>query len=250
MSAAGEDSLKIPIEIKTDDLDEIRALINEISQAENDLRSLKATPRKGRGSGDQSSRSAFTPSEDRDDRGGIFGNREGPATPSSAKDKKSATPYQRESEFAKLQNKVQEQEARSAGGIGGLQSGLSGASQAVGFAGLGGGTGGAIGSIAKVAGKAFLPLAVVTTIVGIVQGIIDNMLGPGGILDRRFKRVVAEEMASATSLEKKAKINQGFLVVRTQVQPNLRGEAGTGSSLRNLQAYDLGTSNSMAGLSP
>ena len=248
-----DDSLKVPIEIKTEDLDEIRKLINDISQAENDLRSLKATPRKGRGKGDDSSRSAFAQPEEVDERGGIFGAREGPATPTTAKDKKSKTPFQRESEFAKLKNQVQEQEEKTAGLGQTVQGGLGAATQGIGFAQLIAGPNpgkAGLGAVAGIAGKAFLPLAIATTIVEMVKGIIDNMLGPGGLLDRRFKRVVSQEIASSVSLEKKAKINQGFLVVRTQVQPNLRGEAGTGSSLRNLQVYDLGTSNSMAGLSP
>jgi hypothetical protein len=248
--SSNNDTLKIPIEIKTEDLDEIRALINEISQAENDLRSLKATPRKGRGSGDQSSRSAFTPSEDRDNRGGIFGNREGPATPSSAKDKKSATPYQRESEFAKLQNQVNEVQQKQGSDLDAIQSGVGAATQGLGFAQmLGQGTKGLMG-VASMASKAFLPLAIATSVIEIVKGVLDKALAPGGPLDRRFKRVVSTEMSSASSLEKKAKINQGFLVIRTQVYPNLRGEAGTGSSLRNLQTFDLGTSNSMLGMTP
>ena len=111
MSSNGEDKLKIPIEIKTEDLDEIRELINEITQAENDLRSLKATPRKGKGAGDQSSRSAFTSPEEKE--GGIFGGQEGDgALPIQGRDKKSRTPMQRESEFAKLKNQVQEVEKK------------------------------------------------------------------------------------------------------------------------------------------
>lgn len=247
MSAEG-DSLKIPIEIKTEDLDEIRELINDISQAENDLRSLKATPRKGRGSGDTESRSAFTSPEPRDE--GIFGGaRTGEALPTKGRDTKSATPFQRESEFAKLKNQVNEVEQRQGGPFDAVQSGLGGATQAVGFAQLlGGGAGGILGGVAGAASKAFLPLAVITTIISVVKGVLDQALAPGGPLDRRFKRVIGTEIANANSLETKQALNQGMKVIRTQVYPGLRGEAGTSSSLRNKPNYDLGIANNMVGL--
>jgi hypothetical protein len=107
---------------------------------------------------------------------------------------------------------------------------------------------GALGGIVGAAGKAFLPLAIITTIVSIAKGILDSALAPGGPLDRRFKRVVGDEVASANSLELKARINQDKLVIRTQVYPNLRGEAGTGSNLRTGQTFDLGLAGNMAGL--
>lgn len=250
MSSQGEDKLKIPIEIKTEDLDEIRELINEISKAENDIRSLKATPRKGGGAGDTSSRSAFTTPEPRD--GGIFGvGREGGALPEKpGKDKTSKTPFQRESEFAKLKNQVQEQEQKI-GGFDAVQSGIGQATQVVGFTQLiGGGGAGILGGVAKAASKAFLPLAIATTVIAAVKGIIDNMLAPGGLLDRRWRRFVSQEVASAASLETKSKINQGFLIIRTQVQPGIRGEKGTTSSLANPQTYQLGLASNMAGINP
>jgi hypothetical protein len=187
MSSTG-DSLKIPIEIKTDDLDEIRQLINDISQAESDLNTLKSKPRKGRGSGDTSSKSAFATPDDRDDRGGIFGSQEGPATPSTAKDKKSATPYQRESEFAKLQQQVQEQSQIQDNNTT-LQGGIGAATQGLGLAStFSGGGVKALEGLGKVASKAFLPLAVITTIIEVAQGVMDNLLKPGGKIDIRFRR--------------------------------------------------------------
>lgn len=249
MSADGGDSLRIPIEIKTEDLDEIRQLINDITKADDDLQHLKAVPKKGRGTGDNSSRSAFTSPEPRE--GGIFGGRDGAALPQQGRDKTSKTPLQRESEFAKLQHQVQEQEARSGGGLDAVQGGLGQVSQGLGFASLLGGPNpapGALGGVVGAAGKAFLPLAIITTIVSIAKGVLDSALGPGGPLDRRFKRQISNEQASASSLELKARVNQDKLVIRTQVYPNIRGEAGTGSNLRTGQTFDLGLANNMAGL--
>ena len=240
-----DDSLKIPIEIKTEDLDEIRELINDISKAEADLKSLKATPRKGRGTGDVSSKSAFTSPEPRD--GGIFGGQEeGPALPLKGRDRTSKAPIQKENEFAKLKQEVKEVKQNQLD----PSAALGAATQGVGFAQLiGGGPGGIFGAIKGAASKAFLPLAVATSVIELIKGVLDQALSPGGPLDRRFKRDIGTEIANASSLEKKQKINQGFTVVRTQVYPNLRGEAGTFSSLRlNKPIYDLGVASNMAGL--
>ena len=248
--SASEDKLKIPIEIKTDDLDEIRELINEISQAQADLQNIKATPRKGRGTGDTTSKSAFTSPEPRD--GGIFGGNEGDALPTQGRDKKSKTPYQRENEFAKLQNQVQDVQQKQ-DAFDSIQQGLGGATQGIGFAqlvaGPNPGTKG-LGAIANVAGRAFLPLAIVTTVISIVKGILDQALAPGGPLDRRFRRQIDEEIVNATSLEKKQQTNQGFRVVRTQLYPSLRG-VGTSSNVRDERPaaiYDIGLASGMAGV--
>ena len=76
MSSTGsDDALRIPIEIKTEDSAEIQQMIAELAEAESDIRSV--TPRRGRGRGDSSSRSAFTPSSE--ESGGIFGSMGGEA---------------------------------------------------------------------------------------------------------------------------------------------------------------------------
>lgn len=250
--SATDDSLKIPIEIKTEDLDEIRNLINEISTAENDLRALKATPRKGRGSGDTGSRSAFSTPEPRET--GIFGGqRDGDALPTKPRDTSSATPHQRESEFAQLRNKVNEVEKKQGNALGGVSSALGAGQQGLVMGQLIGGPqpgAGALGAIAGLAGRAFLPLTIITTIVGIAQTILSQLLAPGGPWDRRFRRVITDEVAGATSLEKKSQLNQDLKILRTQVYPNIRGEAGTSSNLRTRGIYDLGIANNMAGLGP
>ena len=243
MSAEG-DSLRIPIEIKPEDSDEIRKLIEEITAAENDLRVLK--PRRGKGLGDESSRSAFTPTEDQ--RGGLFGGQEGDALPQKGRDRTSKAPIQRENEFKKLQNQVnqvQEQQLNPTAVIGGVTQGV-GFAQLVGQGRL---PASALGRVAGLASKAFLPLAIITTIIELVKTVITAALAPGGPLDRRFKRDIKTEVVNTISLERKEEVNQGFRVIRTQVYPTLRGEAGTFSNLRvDRQLYDIGLASSMGGV--
>lgn len=249
--SSNSDTLKIPIEIKTEDLDEIRALINDISKAEADVKSLKSTPRRGKGTGDTSSKSAFTSPEPRD--GGIFGSTSGQALPQQqGGDKTSKTPHQRESEFAKLKNQVNEVEKKQVGGLDALQGSVSGATQGIGFASLLGQGGGAIGkSIGKLASKAFLPLAIATTVIELVKSVLDAALAPGGPLDRRFRRTITEEVANATSLERKQELNQGFKVTRTSLYPSGRGSAGTFSNIRGgvpRPIYDVGLASGAMGI--
>jgi len=243
MSSDSGDALHIPIEIKTDDSAEIQELINSLAEAESDLRSIG--PRRGRGTGDTSSRSAFT---NQDEEGsGVFGGMGGEALPSKGRDRTSKSPFQRENEFSKLKNQVQDQEKRI--GLGQqAQQGIGMATQGVGFAQMLGGGSGRLSSIANMASKAFLPLAIVTSIVELASNILQEFLKPGGPLDRRFKRVISEEIAGTISLEEKEEINQGFKVVRISTQPTLRGEAGVSSNLQSRTTiYDLGISRSMAG---
>ena len=251
MSVQG-DNLKIPIEIKTDDLNEIRKLINDITNAEGDLKTLR--PRKGRGNGDDSSRSAFGDnknsafSKSDDNRGGIFGGQQGDALPTQGRDKSSKTPVQKENQFAKLQQDVAQQQQKLSG-FDAVQGAVGVASQTVGFASLLGQGGGAIGnSIGALASKAFLPLAIITSVISIMNSVLQQLLAPGGPWDRRFRRQIDKETANTISLEKKNEINQGFKIIRTQTHPSIRGEAGTSSSARVNQIYDMGLESSMAGL--
>ncbi len=226
MSADSGDSLRIPIEIKTDDLDEIRKLINEISQAKSDLQTLKAVPKKGRGTGDTSSRSAFTPSQVEEGRGGIFptGFGSGNALPTQGRDNNSRTPFQRESEFAKLQTQVQEQQQR-VGTFDAIQSGLGVTGQtAVNMATSGtDGKGFLLGSLGGLASKSFLPLTIITTIISIAKGVLDTALAPGGLMDRRFKRTIQKESLKFSSLKEKSEINFGNRIIRVTTIGSQRG---------------------------
>ena len=216
------DNLKIPIEIKTDDLAEIRELINDITRAESDLHELKASPRKGRGTGDTSSRSAFTQPEPVDTRGGVFGGQQKEATPEQIRDKKSQTPFQRESEFAQLQNQVQEQQQRN-NSLDSVKGGLGLAGQGVVNLATSGPQGFLLKGVGALAARAFIPLAILTTVVEITSALIDKAFAPGGIWDRRFKRSFLKESNALDSLETKQEIRAGRRVIRTTTISGLRG---------------------------
>ena len=247
MSSTGsDDALRIPIEIKTEDSAEIQQMIAELAEAESDIRSV--TPRRGRGTGDTSSRSAFTPSSE--ESGGIFGSMGGEAIPTQGRDRKSRTPFQRENEFSKLKDQVQQQEQKL-GAAQKAQQGLGMVTQGIGFGQMIGGKnpGRILGMAKGFASKVFLPLAIATTVIELVSTVLRESLKPGGPLDRRFKRIIGDEIAATADLNFKEEVNQGFKVIRISTQPGLRGEAGVSSNLqRKTVIYDLGISRSMAGL--
>jgi len=246
MSSDNRDALHIPIEIKTSDSEEIQALINDLAAAESDIRSIR--PRRGRGTGDTSSRSAFTSPEEEGT--GIFGGMTGEATPTAIRDKTSKSPFQRENEFSKLKDRVDQQEQRMGMGQQ-AQQGLGIATQGIGFAQMLGGSqpGRLLGTIQGIASKAFIPIAVITTLIEVASTVLNEALKPGGPLDRRFKRIIGDEIAATADLEFKEEVNQGFKVIRISTQPGLSGDAGVTSNLqKRTTIYDLGISRSMAGL--
>ena len=253
-----DDSLKIPIEIKTEDLDEIRKLINDISEAESDLHTLK--PRRGRGTGDFSSRSAYANGPT--NTFGVFGSldTQRDVTPLQGRDKTSKAPLQRENQFKKLQEQVEENKSNTASiaqglgqafGLGSfgksnmfkgealgakIASGLgAGNSGIIAGANLAkGGASGILGKLTGVAGKAFLPIAVIMTIISTAQLVVSEMFKPGGEFDRRYRRVISNEIAGSLEQEKKQAIKQGSKVVRVETIAGVRGERGLNSSLSNL----------------
>ena len=99
----------IPIEIKTED--SARNTTNVKSarvtqQAESDIRSV--TPRRGRGRGDSSSRSAFAPHQAKMKQAEYSVEMGGEAMPTQRKRQEHPeSPFQRENEFSKLKDQVQ-----------------------------------------------------------------------------------------------------------------------------------------------
>ena len=250
----GDDAVRVPIEIKTDDLQEIQQLIQELTDAEEEIRKAKteekgALPRKGRAR-DGESRAPYE-AADIDERGGIFGGTMEEAMPQKYKDKTSKTPHQKESAWTDMQRKVQENQAaiqEQGNFMQSIQGGLGQVSAGVGMAGLAGSAGGILGKLGKMASRAFIPLAIISTIVEMGMMVLQEALKPGGPLDRRFKRDLKNEIANTLELEQKAEINQGFKVVRVSAQPLIRGEAGTTSSYQNRLQYDLGLAKNMQGI--
>ena len=251
----GDDAVRVPIEIKTEDLEEIQQLIQELTEAEEEIRKAKteekgAVPRRGRAKPDEVSKSPFQ-AADMDERGGIFGGTMEEAMPQKYKDKSSKTPHQKESAWTDMQKQVQQNQTQieqQANIMQSVQSGLGGVTQGVGMAQwLGAGTLGK--GLMGMASKAFLPLAIITSAVQVGMFFLEEALKPGGPLDRRFRRRAQDEIANTLDLEKKAEINQGFKVIRVSAQPLIRGEAGTTSSLQDPIIYDLGLAKNMQGVS-
>ena len=92
----GDDAVRVPIKIKTEDLEEIQQLIQELTEAEENIRKAKteekgALPRRGKAQPDEVSKSPLQ-AADMDERGGIFGGTMEEAMPQKYKDKSSKTP--------------------------------------------------------------------------------------------------------------------------------------------------------------
>jgi hypothetical protein len=260
MSAvSGDDKLRIPIEIETGDLKELNETLNNISKAESDLRAL---PRKGKGTGDTGSRAALptsrgeTPFE-----GGIFEQpRTGLATPTvPGRDKTSRQAFTRENEFKKLRERVDNVEEASSI----MGSGLAGMAANLGFAGIAntvdvnrsslkggkktlpigftqkikggaesasgavsfakGGFGGIGGMLGGLATKAFVPIAILTTMYELVTTILQELFRPGGYWDIRWKRQIDNEVASLTDRQEKAELQQGIRILRITPVAGFRG---------------------------
>jgi hypothetical protein len=268
MSSEGGDVLRIPIEIKTDDLDEIQSLINDLDNAENDINVLR--PKKGK-STDTTSRSPFERTDD--ETGGIFGGQMQEAMPNRGRDKTSNQAFTRENEFQKMRDKVDNVEASQAtleGTLSGMMSSLFGidiisrgvgskasASVAIGsmpkgFAAAGGAmgtakgimTGGMGGMVTGLVSKLVWPLSIALMAIGFVNSVIDELFKAGGIWDRRFKRDFKRESNIMTSLEEKAEIRAGRRVIRVTTISGLRGITNQQFSnldllKHNIAPYDL-----------
>jgi hypothetical protein len=238
MSSDSGDALHIPIEIKTEDLQEIRELLNQLDNAQGDIRSI--TPGRGR-NGDTSSRSAFARTDD--EAGGIFGGMGGEALPMKGRDRTSKSPFQRENEFSKLKNQVQDQEKRI--GIGQqAQQGLNMITQGADYARILGkpNSDSLLSMFGNVAGKAVVPLAILTTIAGLVSQALSMAFAPGGIWDVRFKRVLKNEIASTMSRTEKAQIAQGLKIIRMTSYAGYRGVASSVSgegAKSGIPVYDI-----------
>ena len=108
----GDDAVRVPIEIKTEDLDELQRLIQELTEAEEAARTARALPSKGAAGpqtfGGQARRSGRE-AEAREGAGGIFGGGGGmQATPQTFRDRSGRQAMQRENQFSALQDQVKQ----------------------------------------------------------------------------------------------------------------------------------------------
>ena len=102
------------------------------------------------------------------------------------------------------------------------------------FAGIGAGLGGVKGMLAF--GGIYGMIALAAMEVG--QAIIDMMVAPGGILDRRFKRDISKEEVKMFVLREKEEISQGRRIIRVTTSSGLRGTSDQVRS--NLDYYKQG----------
>jgi len=267
--SVSDDKLRIPIEIKTEDVKEIQQLIQDITEAESDLRQV--LPKKGRGTSDVTSRSAFARAQPFDERGGIFGGlRREEATPEMMRDKTSSQPFQRQKSWDQLQDRIDTLEQSNNTTIGvvsqvantiglgslvtpmlnikkgegmvnvasGLVAGKSAVSMAGGKVGKLGALGNLTGIIGKLGGVGFA----VSIAIEVASMVVDFLQQPGGLLDVRFKRNINKELAQATDREEKAQIRQGIRLIHVSPYPTFRGQgtsvAGMAAKSGRLQFED------------
>lgn len=79
----------------------------------------------------------------------------------------------------------------------------------------------------------------------VVKFIISELLKPGRFLDRRFKRIINNEILSFRSREEKQKIRQGLTQIIVTTMPRLRNGANQSTNtLRQASGLDAQTINS------
>ena len=233
MSAVGDDAVRIPIEIKTEDIEEIDEIVQKLKEAKSDARTAVPTTKAKAELGESRAPSRIEAFESR---GGIFGGEVGGGG-GALRDKASRAPLQRQNQLTKLQQDVKGLETQASGNaeaVDLLTAGFFGTSVGVGAggaarAGIGGAKnvlkggmgGGMIGVIAKFAA----PIGIALLAAGLIKNIIDELVKPGGPFDRRFRRNVQQEIAKLTSLKEKAEIAQGKRTFRVTTIAGLTGES-------------------------
>lgn len=256
MSKESSDALRIPIEIKTEDMQELQGLLQDISEAKSSVRELK--PLKGKGGGSSRSATGGSSSESF----GIFaGFREENAVPSKTRDTKSKQAFSRESEFSKLQEQVSRVQSSNAGleaSLNNMMNGVFGIS----IAGQGASASAKIKSavsggvsagsslmsggnlLTGLASRLAWPIASALIAIGFAQQLIGEWTKPGGIMDRRFKRDLSKESTRLSSLQEKAEITAGRRVIRVTTTSGLRGDSSQVRSSydvikKGIRIYDL-----------
>jgi hypothetical protein len=245
--------VRAPIEVVSTEIQELKDLVQEITEARSAVREIEAS--KPRRSKIPETGSAPIRTEAFESRGGIFGGETGKEE--KFRDRSSRAAVQKENQFTKMRDQVQEmQEQQSTmmnslinlGFTGGIGAGLSGSTQQKlqtgaatikstakgGFLGRFAGLGGVKGMLAF--GGIYGMIALAAMEVG--QAIIDMMVAPGGILDRRFKRDISKEEVKMFDLREKEEISQGRRIIRVTTSSGLRGTSDQVRS--NLDYYKQG----------
>jgi hypothetical protein len=253
-----DDALRIPIEIKTDDLTEIKDLINDITEAESDLTRIKGGRQAQTFSGQ--SRAASGMRTTTEGRGGIFeSSMEQDTMPMNLRDRSSKQAHTRENAFNALQDQVndmQEQAAEDTASIIDQAMGMAGSyvpfhlynkfggpvqnkirnqiKQRMGTSAPAGQTklpaaGGRIAGVMTrlapvlaMAGPIGAVVGAVLSAVFVTKAITDWLQGPGGFWDIRYKRKIGQEMDPFLERREKQEINIGLRTIRVTSSPAIR----------------------------
>ena len=255
----GSSSTKIraTLEVETADIKEIQDLVQELKEAQSAAREIGAT-RQSRVRTPETGQAPIR-TEAFEDRGCIFGGETGKEE--KFRDKGSRAAIQKENQFSKMRDQVEELQETQGGMMnslinlgftGGIGAGFAGNAQqkiktgsaAVkstakggflgGMAGIGTGIGGLKGMMAM--GGIYGMIALAAIEVG--QSVIEMMIAPGGLWDRRFKRDIGKEEVKMFDLREKEEINQGRRIIRVTTSSGLRGT--TDQVRSNLDYYKQG----------
>ena len=254
MSSNSNDKVRAPIEIETSDIEQLNELIQDVKEAQSAARELE--PMRGR-KALTDERSAVR-TEAFEDRGGIFGGETGKEQ--KFRDKGSRAAIQKENQFNKMKEDVQQIQATqydmigglvNLGFLGGMTGGGMGAGQMIGKgmqqaqAGMKGGPmamigmgGGIMGGMKGMMLKGGIYGMIALMVVEIVQSAIAQGLAPGGFWERRFKRMIENEEVKFTDLREKEEISQGRRIIRVTTNVGLRGVSDQVRS--NLDLYSSG----------
>jgi hypothetical protein len=193
-----DDSVKIRIEIETQDTTELKNIERALDEAEKKLYRIKS---------DKIAKGIFESEGapiSRDDKGPIFrGEEESEAVSELHRTGKGKQAISRQDAFKNLQNRVDDMEKEQLG----LKEVLSG----VGLTLSGGGILGAFKSqLTK-----FIPyIGEALVAIGFIETIVNKLLEPGGVWDRRWKFIVEKLVADKTKRETLSAIRQRFQDVR------------------------------------
>ena len=226
MSQRGEDELRIPIEIKTEDIAELREIIQNLKEAEQTARSAVPTTKAKAVAGEQRGAVRTQPFEER---GGIFGGEAGKAE--QIRDKTSKQAFVREDAFSQLKEQVNAIQDTQIEGLSAIDAVFGGAILAQGAggkaaAGIGLAKGGIGGVIASVKGLAFklIPILIPAMLAfGLADTIKNELIREGGAFDRRLKILIEKQFFKLSNRKEIAELREGVREFRVTAVTGQRG---------------------------
>lgn len=200
MSSTGDDAIEIPIEIKLEDIKQLREVKKDVEQVEKKVKKIK----------DTTSQQAV-PTLETEERGGIFGGGKDVKL-KKPKDKTSAQPITRENEFNKQRDIVKDLQKK----VGQQQSAFNEMFGLIPFTGGGAG-------LARFAFK-FVPFIGTALIAkGFVDQVIQELIRDGGFFDRRLLIKIERQFLKLTGRKEAAEFSRGKKTLRVTSSPALRG---------------------------